>query len=98
MLAFLRKYVASAVLELAADYEERLLACEQQLGSLTQQARRSRLRSVRTADDALVEDALAALRASSPGGSAGVPASVPDDKPETKSPSYVAVARKARGT
>lgn len=93
-MKFLRNWLARGVLDVADDFEQRLAACEQQLGTLTVRERRTRMRALR--DDPMVEEAVAALRASGPGGSAGMPAAVPVDQPETKGPAFLAVARKAR--
>lgn len=91
MVRFLRKFLAQGVLEIGADFEERLLVCEQQLGTLTQQARRQRLRNVRQADEDLVREAEDYLRANPPPGVA-----VAEPAAEGQ-PKYVQLAKRAKG-
>lgn len=69
MLNWLIKRVSRELLALGQHFDERLEVCELQLSRLTEQQRRSRLRSLRedkTSDDELVRQALAVANQAQP--------------------------------
>lgn len=90
-MRFLRNWLAKGVLAVSEDFEERLAACEQQLGTLTTQARRTRMKALR--NDPLVDEAVERLAQMSPD-----PGPVPVNPAPSDVPKFVSVARKARGT